>query len=42
MAEMNAFHYHQWFLPHLQQYIEEFDPARILQPPPIAGSGGRF
>ena len=32
--EMNAFHYHKWFLPHLQQYIEEFDPARVL--PPLA------
>ena len=42
MAEMNAFHYHQWFLPHLQRYIEEFDPARVLQAQSTAGSGGRF
>lgn len=40
--EMYAFHYHEMFLPHLQQYVEAFDPARVLQPPSTAGSGGRF
>ena len=24
MAEMNAFHYHYLFLPHLQRYVETF------------------
>jgi len=40
--EMYAFHYHEMFLPHLQRYVEEFDPARVLPPPSNAGSGGRF
>jgi protein tyrosine/serine phosphatase len=26
--EMNAFHYHVTFLPHLQRYVESFQPAR--------------
>jgi protein tyrosine/serine phosphatase len=40
--EMYAFHYHELFLPHLQRYVEEFDPARVLQAPATAGSGGKF
>jgi protein tyrosine/serine phosphatase len=40
--EMYAFHYHEMFLPHLQRYVEAFDPARVLPAPSTAGSGGRF
>lgn len=40
--EMYAFHYHEMFLPHLQRYVEAFDPARVLAAPPTEGSAGRF
>ena len=36
--EMNAFHYHETFLPHLQHYVETFDPAKVLSTP---GSDGK-
>lgn len=40
--EMNAFHYHEMFLPHLQRYVEAFDPARVLaQAPSTPGSDGK-
>ena len=42
VSEMNAFHYHVSFLPHLQRYVEAFDPVRTVPlPGPTEGSGGK-